>query len=143
MTRGADNLPYVLDASVAACWCFHDEHDPRADAAFDLLDNDRALVPLHWWFEVRNVVLLGERRQRISESHAIGFLDRLQRSPIELAALPDQVGVLALARRHHLSFYDATYLELAQRRRIALATLDHELAAAAQAEGVTLVGSSP
>jgi predicted nucleic acid-binding protein len=135
-------LPFVLDASVTACWCFYDEHDPRAAAAFDMLDSDHALAPLHWWFEVRNVLLLGERRQRISASHAIGFLDRLQRSPIELAALPDQVGVLALARRHRLSFYDAAYLELAQRRRIALATLDHRLAVAAQTEGVALVGSA-
>jgi predicted nucleic acid-binding protein len=136
-------LPYVLDASVTACWCFHDEHDPRADAAYDLLDDDRALVPLHWWFEVRNVVLLGERRQRISEEYAAGFLDRLERFPINLTALPDHTNVFVLARRHRLTFYDAAYLELAQRERVALATLDDELAAAARAEGVALVATAP
>jgi predicted nucleic acid-binding protein len=135
-------LPFVLDASIAACWCFHDEHDPRADAAYDLLYDDQALVPLQWWFEVRNVVLLGERRQRISEDYAASFLDRLERCSIELAALPDHASVLLLARRHRLTFYDAAYLELAQRERIALATLDDELAAAARAEGVALVGAA-
>jgi predicted nucleic acid-binding protein len=134
-------LPFVLDASVAACWCFHDEHDPRADAAYDLLYDDRALVPLQWWFEVRNVVLFGERRQRISEDYAASFLDHLERCSIELAALPDHTSVLVLARRHRLTFYDAAYLELAQREGIALATLDRELATAASAEGVTLVGA--
>jgi predicted nucleic acid-binding protein len=45
-----------------------------------------------------------------------------------------------LVVRHRLSFYDAAYLELAQRHRIALATLDDDLAAAARTEGVALVG---
>ena len=132
-------MTYVLDASVAACWCFHDEQDHRADAAFDRLDNERAVVPLHWWFEVRNVVLSGERRGRITEQHTARFLDRLERFPIDLAALPEGTAVLALARRHRLTFYDAAYLELARRDNIALATIDDNLAAAAQAEGVSLV----
>ena len=135
-------MPFVLDASIAACWCFHDEHDSRADAAYDLLYDDRALVPLQWWFEVRNVVLFGERRQRISEDYAASFLDHLERCSIELAALPDHTNVLVLARRHRLTFYDAAYLELAQRERIALATLDNELAMAARAEGVALIAAA-
>jgi predicted nucleic acid-binding protein len=135
-------LPFVLDASVAACWCFHDEHDPRADAAYDLLYDDHAQVPLQWWFEVRNVVLMGERRQRISEDYVASFLDHLERCSIEFTTLPDHTSVLLLARRHRLTFYDAAYLELAQRERIALATLDDELAAAARAEGVALVGAA-
>jgi len=135
-------LPFVLDASVAACWCFHDEHNPSADAAYDLLYEDHALVPLQWWFEVRNVILLGERRQRISEEYATSFLDHLERCAIEFAALPDHASVFALARRHRLTFYDAVYLELAQRERIGLATLDDDLAAAAGAEGVALISSA-
>jgi predicted nucleic acid-binding protein len=53
--------------------------------------------------------------------------------------LPNDNQVLELARRRQLTFYDATYLELAQRERLALATLDQHLANAARAEGVTLV----
>jgi predicted nucleic acid-binding protein len=136
-------LPFVLDASVAACWCFHDEDDPRADAAYDLLYQGHALVPYMWWFEVRNVVLLGERRRRISEDHATSFLDQLGQCSIEFAALSDHAPVLALARRHRLSFYDAVYLELAQRGGLALATLDDQLAAAARTEGVAVVAAAP
>lgn len=135
-------MPFVLDASVAACWCFHDEDDSRADAAYNLLYAEYALVPFMWWFEVCNVVLLGERRRRISEDHATSFLDQLGQCTIEYAPLSDHAPILALARRHRLSFYDAVYLELAQREGMALATLDQELAAAARVEGVALVGAA-
>ena len=134
-------MPFVLDASIVGCWCFHDEHDSRADAAWDRLESkkDRALVPLHWWFEVRNIVLQGERRGRVTEDYGAHFLRRLERLAIDQTALPDQTAVLSLARKRHLTFYDAVYLELAQREDLALATLDNELTNAAQAENVQLI----
>jgi predicted nucleic acid-binding protein len=135
-------VPFVLDASIAACWYFEDEHDMRADVALQMLDSDSALAPVQWWFEVRNVVVLGERRRRASEQYTAEFLNYLHKLPIELAALPDQADVFALARRHRLTFYDASYLELAKRERLALATLDNELVAAARVEGVALVGAA-
>jgi predicted nucleic acid-binding protein len=135
-------VPFVLDASIAACWYFEDEHDRRADIALDLLATDSALAPVHWWFEIRNVIVLGERRRRASESHAASFLSDLQELPIALAALPEQTEVFSLARHHRLTFYDAAYLELAQRERLPLATLDDELAAAAHTEGVALVAAA-
>jgi predicted nucleic acid-binding protein len=135
-------VPFVLDASVVGCWCFQDEHDARADAAWDLLERDResALVPLHWWFEVRNVALQGERRRRLTEDYTSRFFMILERFAIEHTALPEHAAVLALARLHRLSFYDAVYLELAQREGLALATLDNELIKAAPLEGVRLIG---
>jgi predicted nucleic acid-binding protein len=47
--------------------------------------------------------------------------------------------VLPLAREQRLSLYDATYLELASRRRLPLATLDSSLIRAAGAVGVELI----
>ena len=137
-------MPFVLDASVVGCWCFHDEHDARADAAWDLLElkEEQAFVPLHWWFEVRNVVLQGERRGRVTEDYTSQFLRGLERVAINQRGLPDQVRVFALARRYRLTFYDAAYLELAQRERLALATLDEQLANAANAEAVPLIATS-
>jgi predicted nucleic acid-binding protein len=135
-------LPYVLDASIAACWCYHDEADVRADIAYELLATDRAIVPLHWWFELRNVLLTGERRKRVAEQHTTRFLAQLVRLPIDFAPLPSGTDVILLARKHGLSFYDAAYLELAKRENISLATLDSRLANAAMAEGVALVGVS-
>jgi predicted nucleic acid-binding protein len=135
-------VPFILDASVVGCWCFQDEDDARADAAWDLLERDResAIVPLHWWFEIRNVALHGERRGRLTEDYTSRFFQILQRFAIDYAALPEHAAVLALARRHRLSFYDGVYLELAQREELALATLDNELIKAAPLEGVRLIG---
>jgi predicted nucleic acid-binding protein len=45
-----------------------------------------------------------------------------------------------LAERHGLTVYDVAYLEIASRRKIALATLDRQLRAAAVKDGVQLLG---
>jgi len=136
-------VPLVLDASIVGCWFFGDEQDPRAEAAWARLAEDRAIVPLHWWFEIRNVCLLGERRSRATEAQTDEFLGELPRFAIDLDGLPDQRAVVDLARRHRLTFYDAAYLELALRKGIPLATLDKELVSAARAEGVSLVLAAP
>jgi len=135
-------VPFVLDASIAGCWCLHDEHDPRADAAWYRLERENALAPIQWWSEIRNVVLQAERQKRIAADYAVEYLQQLLRFPIRLAELPDQIAVLALARKHRLTFYDATYLELAKREGLPLATLDKELANAARAESVPLVAAT-
>ena len=132
-------MPYVLDASIAANWYLDEQRDPRADVALALLADDYALAPIQWWFEIHNVILVGERRKRVSEQHSAAFLGELAGLAIELAELPDKSSVLDLARKHKLTFYDAAYLELARRESIPLATLDKALAAAARAEGVALI----
>jgi predicted nucleic acid-binding protein len=132
-------VPITLDASIVGCWFFEDEQDARAEAAWTRLDTDRAIVPLQWWFEVRNVCLIGERRRRAIEAYTDEFLAELLHLAIDLDALPDQRAVMSLARRHKLTVYDAAYLELAQRNSLELATLDNRLAAAALAEGVPLI----
>jgi predicted nucleic acid-binding protein len=134
-------VAFVLDASIVGCWCFQDEDDARATAAWRLLESssDDALVPAHWWFEVRNVVLQGERRGRVTAESGGKFIAGLERFVIDHAPLPDGFAVLMLARKYRLTFYDAVYLELAQRAGLALATLDQQLANAARAEDVTLV----
>jgi predicted nucleic acid-binding protein len=135
-------LRYVLDASVAVSWCFHEEEDSRADAALKLLHAGATPIsPLHWWFEIRNVIMLGVRRKRVAQDETSAFFLRLEDTPIELAGLPRAEAVFTLAERHDLTFYDAAYLELAVRERIALATLDQALARAAAAEDVPLIGA--
>jgi predicted nucleic acid-binding protein len=134
-------MPFVLDASTAISWYFPDEEHSDALTAWKRLRQDDALVPAHWWFEVRNIMLIGERRKRSLESQTFDFVARLARTRILEAPRPDGPDIFVLARRHRLTFYDAAYLELAQREGIALATLDNKLAAAARAEGVALVGA--
>jgi len=135
-------MRFVLDASVATCWFFEDEHDARADAAAAiLLASGSAIAPLIFWFELRNVVMMGVRRGRASESSMFQWLATTMRTTIGLDTLPSDDAIFSLAQRHRLTFYDAAYLELAQREGIALATLDQALSRAATAEGVPLIGA--
>jgi predicted nucleic acid-binding protein len=133
-------MPFVADASIAAVWAFRDEDHPRADLALARLRTDEALVPALWWFEVRNILVVNERRKRITEGETAAFLRSLARLPITLDRTPEENEILRLARMHRLSVYDAAYLELAQRNRAELATLDADLMRAARAEGVPLIG---
>jgi predicted nucleic acid-binding protein len=132
-------MAFVLDASVTACWAFDDEDHPDARLAFDRMRTEEGVVPGLWWFEVRNILIVNERRRRITESDTATFLLRLSRLRIRADRVPDENGVLRLARAHRLSVYDAAYLELAQREGLPLATLDADLRKAAAGEGVALV----
>lgn len=130
----------ILDASVAAAWLFGDETEPRADAALGRLAEDGALVPQLWHIEIRNVLLVAERRGRISAEQAAAYLDALSELPIVTDTTPYLAVAFALARAHGLSFYAALYLELAQRRNGEIATLDSALARAAVASGLSVSG---
>ena len=136
-------MPIVIDMSMMGSWHLPDEQNAKSDAILALLKSGEqvALVPGIWWFELHNVLLSGERRGRSSAEQADEFRAFLNGLPITIAPNSEYESVLSLARRHRLSFYDAAYLELAQREGVALATLDQALARAATAEGVPLIGA--
>lgn len=129
-------MPFVLDASIAASWVLQDEDEPAARAALQRIAGDEAVAPALFWFEIRNILVVSERRGRITEAVTRNFLQSLSSLPILLDASPDEDRVLRLARRHKLSVYDAAYLELAQRRKVPLASLDAALVKAARAEKI-------
>ncbi len=136
-------MAFVLDASVAACWVFDDDDHPLAATALERLRREAAHVPALWWFEIRNVLVAGERRGRLAEADTATFLRALSRLAVTIDQAPGEESVLALARRHRLSVYDASYLELAQRQTLPLATLDRDLRQAAMAAGVALLEDQP
>jgi len=120
-------------------WVFPDEASKTTAELRDLLVDHRAFVPSLWPVEVGSVLLAAAQRDRISTdewSHICASLDAL---PIEIDPVSTSRvwgPALTLARRHSLSIYDATYLELALRMQLPLATLDQALTVAAQAAGV-------
>jgi predicted nucleic acid-binding protein len=132
-------MAFVLDASITACWAFQDEDHADAGLAFHRMRAEEAVVPCLWWFEVRNILVVNERRRRIAESDTAAFLVNLSRLRVRLDRLPEGDAVLRLARTHRLSVYDAAYLELAQREGLPLATLDADLRRAASDAGVELL----
>ncbi len=132
-------MPFVLDASVAACWAFDDEDHPVAALALERIRADEAIAPSLWWFEVRNTLIVNERRGRLSEADTAVFLRELSRFGVMFDRTPQETAILTFARQHRLTVYDASYIELAQREAIPLATLDNHLRKAAAALGIALI----
>jgi predicted nucleic acid-binding protein len=132
-------MPFVIDASVAASWLLPDEGHAGAAAAFARLRTEHALVPSLWWFEMRNLFIVNERRGRLDSEKTGRALALLSGLPILQDNEAGEAALLRLARQHRLTVYDAAYLELALRENVALATLDTELAKAASVENVTLI----
>ena len=135
-------MPFVLDAAIVACWAFEDEDHQVAELALKRIPTDEARMPALWWFEVRNILVVNERRKRLTERDSGTFLRGLGRLRITIDRAPEEADVLMLARGHLLSVYDASYLELARRDGMPLATLDKDLVTAASAVGVPLPGGT-
>lgn len=133
---------FVIDCSVVMAWCFVDEADEYADSVLDMLASAEAVAPSIWALEVANVLLVGERRNRLKEADSARFIELLRELHItadnETAdhALSE---ILSIGREQGLSSYDAAYLELAMRHGLALATRDDALRRAAKKFGVRLI----
>ncbi|HXP84008.1 MAG TPA: type II toxin-antitoxin system VapC family toxin [Bryobacteraceae bacterium] len=130
----------VLDASVTLAWCFPDEDPSYAVFTRNAARESELIAPSLWPFEVANGLLVAERKRRLKPGDAgrfLGLLDALD-VDVELASTAIAAACVAIARNHSLSVYDASYLELAVRRKSRLATLDGALAKAARNTGVLL-----
>ena len=132
---------FVLDCSVAMSWCFEDEANKFTDTILDGFLNGNASVPSIWTLEVANVILVSERNKHITKAQSLQFAELLRALPIVIdetthsRAMGD---ILSLARQHNFSSYDASYLELAMRKGVSLATQENMLKKAAQKCGVSL-----
>jgi len=134
-------IGFVIDASVLATWFLEDEVDPRVEFIVESLARLGACAPSLFVFEIRNALLVNERRRRVTAAQSAEFVRELSRTRIRLEAPSHDLDLLALARERDLTVYDAAYLELAIREGLPLATLDRALEKAAFAEGVALFGA--
>lgn len=123
-------------------WFFGDGTPSALAYARDVLEamkDASALVPVTWGLEVSNVIATAEAKGLVTEARSETFLEMLKDVEIHAdtatfsQALSD---TLQVARRYRLSAYDASYLELALRESLTLATLDEDLQKAAKKAGV-------
>ena len=133
-------MPFVLDSSAVLARIAPDELLPRSITT--ALESEPAVVPALWLFETVNGLEIMRRRKRLDDealSDAVNLLLALN-VEVDSPQLERNAGpVLALAQDHGLTVYDAAYLELAQRRRLPLATLDDALRKAAKKARIKLV----
>ena len=137
-------MSFVVDNSVALAWCFEDEHTQPLMDLLDRVAETGAVAPSLWPLEALNGLLMAERRKRLDTKRRQRLAGFLRSLPVTLdTETADQAwtATARLAERHRLTLYDAAYLELAQRRKLPLATLDADLIKAGKALGMTLLGT--
>ena len=134
-------MTLVIDSSITLAWFFEDERTDRADAVMRQVARAGAVVPSLWRLEIANALQAAVRRKRISAEFRDASIADLNSFPISVDPETDRHAwgtTLTLAERCRLTLYDAAYLELAQRLRLPLASLDQELRAACRGLRVAL-----
>lgn len=134
---------FVVDTSVIIAWCLDDETSDLADAVVVRLMLEGGIAPAHWPLEVANALRSAERRGRLDEPALRRLRPRLSLLPVEVVPveLSTALGVIETARRHEISVYDATYLDLADIRGLGLATVDGRLTHACRTAGIPLIAA--
>ncbi len=124
----------VIDASVALSWCFADERTGASQKLLERVILSGALVPNLWHLEICNSLLIGEIKGRITIESIIEQFKNFDDMPIEVDSQTSSAAwgsIARIARTYKLTSYDATYVELAQRYSIELATRDKAMIKAA------------
>jgi len=127
----------VADASFCGAWVLADESSGAAESllARIISGSVQLVVPALWHYEMLNLLRSAVRRKRLAKEDLDPTVEALERVPMTLEDLPGAPArrrILHLAMQFDLSSYDAAYLELADRFKIALQTNDAKLAAAAK-----------
>lgn len=127
---------FVVDASVGFAWVYQDQATPETDQLLNAVAaGATVIVPALWYLEMSNVLLIAQRRRRLTpvqRQAALEKLTALQFTVDEEGARHAFGKTSELAEKYGLTIYDATYLELALRRSLPLATRDKSLKTAAR-----------
>jgi predicted nucleic acid-binding protein len=136
---------YVFDASFIAAVIIPDEANPHTQKMFSKIKNeDERHVPHLLWYEITNIYRNLIRHKRYAYNDVINFISLL--TPFRLitdteGGINYSIKLLRFSNDYGLSSYDATYLELAERKKAVLCTLDHHLQIAAKKHGVKVLGA--
>ena len=131
---------FVADCSFMAAYllnvfCDDELSDCIKDIEYVLENNGQIYVPPLFWYEIQNVLLYMTRSKkdgqaRLTNTEVMDIMYDLQCLPIFTDLLPEaeiRQRIFTIAQEHNLSYYDATYLELAHRYNLPLKTYDEDL----------------
>lgn len=131
---------FVADASVAIAWVHPAQATPETDAMLDRLSaGDSLVVPALWPLEVANALTVLRRRRKLTPDEARTAIEIIRELPAVIdheAAAVAFTRLVDLASEHELTVYDATYIELATRRQLPLASNDARMKQAAMSTGI-------
>jgi len=136
-------MPYVFDASFIGALIIPDEKDYKVDKIrADIGEEEEITVPQLFWYEIASIFSSIIRQCRFTGSEVIQLFPHLTairlETDFETGASYSQK-LLRLCNHYNLSSYDAAYLELADRKKAALCTLDKALRTAAEKHGITVL----
>ena len=132
-------MAFVVDNSVTIAWSVSSQADRYSRLLLERARREDIYAPNVWPLEFLNTLRMLERRARLLAHQVDGIVARISKMRIRVeTVLADNRTLIEISRRHDLSIYDASYLELAQRRGLPLATRDTPLQRAARAAGVVL-----
>jgi len=107
---------FVVDNSIVMAWCFEDGGNSYAETVLESLESAEAFVPAIWPLDLGKVLLVAERKKRLSQASVVRFLELMGGLPITVEQeTPERMlkEIFSLAREHGLSPYDTSYLDLA------------------------------
>jgi len=134
---------YVFDASFIGALIIPDEYSSSIEKMYAKISNeDEKHVPQLLWYEITSIFSSIIRQNRYTGDEVTQFFPRLSafrmKTDFETGASYSQK-LLRLCNDYNLSSYDATYLELADRKKAALCTLDKALRTAAEKHGIKVL----
>ena len=122
----------VMDASAFLALVLSEERGGEVERVLaDIItQNGQVLVPPLFWHEVMNGLVTSVRRKRISTADLRTIEADISRLPLSQDQAPSEFirqRIREYTLEHNLSFYDASYLELALRHTMPLLTMDKHL----------------
>ena len=136
-------MSYIYDTSFICSLIIPDEKNSRSEEVHTAISDDELIyVPQLLWYEVTNVFKNLLRRKRYSYDEILEFYEPLVAIRLTFdreEGVEYSKKILRLCNDYNLSSYDATYLELADRKGAVLYTLDEGLRTAAKKYGVKVI----
>jgi len=119
----------VLHASAALALLFAENEGTEIEEILNdtISINGQIFVPGLFWFELGSALLMAERKNRIDRQSNITAVASFARLPIVTHQESDYTirnRIMDLARETGLTYYDASYLELAVRYEAPLKSFD-------------------
>ena len=136
-------MTYVFDASFVGAIIIPDEHNPRINKIqANIGEEENIFVPQLLWYEIASIFMNLIRRKRYTPDEVLQFIPLLAAVRLETdnkTGADYSQQLLRLCNEYNLSSYDAAYLELAERKKASLCTLDEDLRSAAKKHNVAVL----